>query len=302
MLKLLLKSCCPYSTTRLSVDALIPDPPRNLNVRDLRILEKIDNGSVSTVYAALLNDRKVAVKRFEDKTKAQTEADILPKVQHEHVIRLITIVDEALYTDLVMEFMDNKDFSEYLFWHERKTIQDKEKCLKIALQIAKGLVYLHEIGVIHRDIKAENVLLNTGLAAKICDFNLSLQLKDGQTHAYHERSVGTPGWTSPEALIYDDKNKGYLVCPQTDTYGFGYILNLCVSRTGYNPFDDIDTRNPRDVRRADQRALTGRLPPIPADTPAPTTSLILHCWKYKPAERPSSAEVVEKMKKICAEL
>ncbi|KAK1407909.1 hypothetical protein QVD17_39536 [Tagetes erecta] len=187
--------------------------------------EILGEGGFGCVYRARIDDNLcVAVKRLNGGThdaikEFQTEVDLLSKIQHPNIITLLgyCIHDETRL--LVYELMHNGSLETQLHgpssgsnltWHCR---------MKIALDTARGLEYLHENckpSVIHRDLKSSNILLDCNFNAKLSDFGLAIM--DGAQNKNNIKLSGTLGYVAPEYLL-DGK-----LTDKSDVYGFGVVL------------------------------------------------------------------------------
>lgn len=184
------------------------------------------------VYSAEFNGKAVAVKLFHDKQLSQEHSDYsvpdynlflnevesLQKLKHPNIIQLYSFIAEENYQALVLELMPNKSFKHYLKTHINDS-RDKKRCTRIALDVCKGLVYLHALRLIHCDIKAENVLLDSQMSAKICDFEMVTELLPVADFALTE-NAGTTRWSAPER--YDRK----LFKQAYDIYPLGWLIFL----------------------------------------------------------------------------
>lgn len=154
--------------------------------------------------------------------------------------------------------------------------------LKIAIHTARGLEYLHECNLIHRDLKSVNLLIDEHYNAKVCDFGLSRIIAPKNQNM--TGNVGTVSWIAPEVFEkqpYDEK---------ADVYSFGIVMwELYTKQT---PFQDLNTFEiPMAVIKGDR-------PSIPKDCPKDYAKLMQSCWHKKPAKRPTFPKIVKSLLKI----
>ncbi|XP_010248399.1 PREDICTED: probable LRR receptor-like serine/threonine-protein kinase At1g53440 [Nelumbo nucifera] len=206
---------------------------------------KIGEGGFGPVYKGILSDGTViAVKQLSPKSKQGNrefvnEIGMISALQHPNLVKLIGCCIEGDQLLLIYEYMENNSLAHALFGSEEHQLMlDWPTRRKICLGIARGLAYLHEesrLKIVHRDIKATNVLLDKDLNAKISDFGLAKLNEDGNTHI-STRIVGTIGYMAPEYAM-----KGYLT-DKADVYSFGVVLLEIVSgksNTNYRPKEDF---------------------------------------------------------------
>ncbi|GAB2232143.1 hypothetical protein Drorol1_Dr00011168 [Drosera rotundifolia] len=160
---------------------------------------KLGEGGFGPVYKGRLGDgREVAVKMLsrgskQGKQEFTTEAKLLARVQHRNVVNLLGYCmhgDEKL---LVYEYVVNESLDKLLFKPDKKVALDRNKRYDIISGVAKGLVYLHEdahLRIIHRDIKANSILLDEKWVPKIADFGMAKLFPEDQTHV-KTRVAGT---------------------------------------------------------------------------------------------------------------
>ncbi|XP_035839949.1 probable LRR receptor-like serine/threonine-protein kinase At1g07650 isoform X6 [Helianthus annuus] len=196
-------------------------------------LNKLGKGGFGSVFKGVLLDGTIiAVKQLSDVSKQGArefvnEIGILSAARHPNLIRIYGCCAEGSQLLLIYEYMENNSLSHALLGNEKRL---KAKLtwpvrFKICLGIARGLVYLHEesqLKIIHRDIKASNVLLDEDFNAKISDFGLAKLHDDQNTHVT-TRVVGTMFYMAPEYAT-----RGYLT-PKADVYGFGIVALEIVS-------------------------------------------------------------------------
>ncbi|PIA33881.1 hypothetical protein AQUCO_03900022v1 [Aquilegia coerulea] len=193
---------------------------------------KIGEGGFGPVYKGVLPDGSmIAVKQLSSKSEQGNrefvnEIGMLSGLQHPHLVRLFGCCIEGNQLLLIYEYMENNSLARALFDREEQIpILDWPTRLKICLGIARGLAFLHEesvLKVIHRDMKATNVLLDKDLHAKISDFGLAKLNEKKKTHI-STRIAGTIGYIAPEYAM-----RGYLT-EKADVYSFGVVALEIVS-------------------------------------------------------------------------
>ncbi|KAI9403209.1 hypothetical protein POPTR_001G385400v4 [Populus trichocarpa] len=206
---------------------------------------KIGEGGFGPVYKGVLSDGSViAVKQLSAKSKQGNrefvnEIGMISALQHPHLVKLYGCCIEGNQLLLVYEYLENNSLARALFGRDEHQIKlDWQTRKKILLGIAKGLAYLHEesrLKIVHRDIKATNVLLDKDLNAKISDFGLAKLDEEENTHI-STRIAGTIGYMAPEYAM-----RGYLT-DKADVYSFGVVVLEIVSgksNTNYRPKEEF---------------------------------------------------------------
>ncbi|KAL4639023.1 hypothetical protein ACB092_03G188300 [Castanea dentata] len=187
---------------------------------------KLGQGGFGTVYKGVLPDgREIAVKRlfFNNRHRAgdfYNEVNIISSVEHKNLVRLLGCCCSGPESLLVYEFMPNKSLDRFIFDANRGKALNWEKRYEIIVGTAEGLVYLHENPknrIIHRDIKASNILLDSRLRAKIADFGLARSFEEDQSHI-STAIAGTLGYMAPEYLAHGQLTE------KADVYSFGVLL------------------------------------------------------------------------------
>ncbi|KAF7116362.1 hypothetical protein RHSIM_RhsimUnG0031300 [Rhododendron simsii] len=196
----------------------------------------LGQGGFGFVHKGVLpNGKEVAVKSLkagsgQGEREFQAEVDIISRVHHRHLVSLVgyCIVDGQRM--LVYEFVPNKTMEYHLHGKGQPTM-DWATRLRIAMGSAKGLAYLHEDchpKIIHRDIKAANILLDYNYEAMVADFGLAKLSSDNYTHV-STRVMGTFGYLAPE---YASSGK---LSEKSDVFSFGVMLLELI--TGRQPID-----------------------------------------------------------------
>ncbi|KAG7649038.1 putative proline-rich receptor-like protein kinase PERK7 RLK-Pelle-PERK-1 family [Arabidopsis thaliana] len=197
----------------------------------------LGQGGFGYVHKGILpNGKEIAVKSLkagsgQGEREFQAEVEIISRVHHRHLVSLVGYCSNAGGQRLlVYEFLPN-DTLEFHLHGKSGTVMDWPTRLKIALGSAKGLAYLHEDchpKIIHRDIKASNILLDHNFEAKVADFGLAKLSQDNNTHV-STRVMGTFGYLAPE---YASSGK---LTEKSDVFSFGVMLLELI--TGRRPVD-----------------------------------------------------------------
>ncbi|KAI5063645.1 hypothetical protein GOP47_0022192 [Adiantum capillus-veneris] len=184
----------------------------------------IGKGAFGDVYKGILDDgRVVAIKKASTEERASVfdmELELLAQLNHKYLVNLAGYCEEDKC--LVFEFMVNGSLQDCLFDKRSAQLFDWKGRMKVALQAARGIEYLHVYAspkIIHRDVKASNILLDEDWDAHISDFGLSLYGPVGtQTHISNLAPCGTPGYLDPEYF------QTYQLNAKSDVYSFGVVL------------------------------------------------------------------------------
>ncbi|KAK4588159.1 hypothetical protein RGQ29_019236 [Quercus rubra] len=193
---------------------------------------KIGEGGFGAVYKGTLpNGQHIAVKRLlarcgQGAVEFKNEVVLVAKLQHRNLVRLLGFCLGGEEKILVYEYVPNKSLDYFLFEPSKQGELDWSKRYKIIEGIARGILYLHEdsrLRIIHRDVKASNVLLDDDMNPKISDFGMARIFVVDQTQANTNRIVGTFGYMSPEYAMHGR----YSV--KSDVFSFGVLVLEIIS-------------------------------------------------------------------------
>ena len=262
-----------------------------------RLLQRLGSGGHAEVFLAEQREpeRKVALKVIrraaslpDVDARFKREALIHASIDHPSVVKMLDFESgEREGAVVVMEYVDGTPLHARLK-EGRLSVPD---ALKVLVQLAQGLGAIHHKGVVHRDLKAENVMLTRdadGPRARILDFGLA-RLFDADSLAGDGRSfisshglvAGTPAYVSPEAL------RGLPPNPRSDVYSFGVLAHFVLA--GALPF-----RGPEVADYVQQHFATPP-PPLPDDVPPALAALVRRCLSKEPGERPGDGSVLAEL-------
>ncbi|XXG69302.1 hypothetical protein AAC387_Pa06g2207 [Persea americana] len=188
---------------------------------------KLGEGGFGPVYKGkLLDGREIAVKRLSKRSgqgleELRNEVALVAKLQHRNLVRLWGWCIEEQEKMLVYEYVANTSLDKFLFDSIKRVQLDWERRYRIIVGIARGLLYLHEdsrLRIIHRDLKASNILLDGNMNPKIADFGLARLFSVDQTQDNTSRIAGTYGYMAPEYIIHGKFSI------QSDVFSFGVLV------------------------------------------------------------------------------
>jgi len=174
-------------------------------------MKKIGEGTFGDVFVGLdiRSLEKVAIKKMDLKENYEedviTEVDMMNTLRHPNVVKYISAYRVQDFLWIIMEFMGGGSLTDILDLHKILDIKE-EYIARFMVESLKALEYIHSLHRIHRDVKSDNILLNTYCQIKLADFGYTVQLTDSKSK--RTTTIGTPYWEAPEVItgdLYDSK-------------------------------------------------------------------------------------------------
>ncbi|WP_298837037.1 protein kinase domain-containing protein [Clostridium sp.] len=249
------------------------------------LLENIGQGGMGTVYKAKCHvlNRFVAVKILKEElsddeefvSRFKREATSIAKLSHPNIVNVHDVCSENGVNFIVMEYVDGKTLKQIIKESGRIT---SKKTLDIVFQIAKALQCAHTNGIIHRDIKPDNIMITKDEMVKVMDFGIA-KVADARTVTNSNKVMGTVHYFSPEQA------KGSYVDCRTDIYSLGIVMYEMV--TGKVPY------NAQSAITIAMMHIQGSVTPpkeIIADIPENINQVILIAMQKEPIKRYQTAK------------
>ncbi|CAM8942248.1 unnamed protein product [Rhodiola kirilowii] len=208
------------------------------------------------------------------------EVYVMKRVRHKNVVQFIGTCTRPPNLCILTEYMSGGSIYEFL--HKEKGRFDLSSLLKVGMDVAKGMSYLHENNIIHRDLKSANLLMDEYNVVKVSDFGVARLLN---TSGIMTAETGTYRWMAPEVIEHKPYNE------KADVFSFGIVLWEIV--TGQLPYENLTP-----LQAAIGVVQKGLRPTIPTNTHQKLVELIEICWHHDPALRPKFSEVIVALQQI----
>ncbi|KAL6848356.1 hypothetical protein ACP4OV_021650 [Aristida adscensionis] len=277
-----------------STSVEIPTDGQDVWEIDLKLLtfgNKVASGSNGDLYRGSYCSQDVAIKVVRpERISADMYRDfaqevyIMRKVRHRNVVQFIGACTRQPNLYIVTDFMSGGSVYDYL--HKKNSSFKIPEILRVATDISKGMNYLHQNNIIHRDLKTANLLMDENKVVKVADFGVA-RVKDQSGVMTAE--TGTYRWMAPEVIEhkpYDHK---------ADVFSFGIVLWELL--TGKIPYEYLTP-----LQAAIGVVQKGIRPMIPKDTHPKLAELLQKCWHRDPAERPDFSEILEILQRLPKEV
>ncbi|CAN7033361.1 unnamed protein product [Brassica rapa subsp. trilocularis] len=262
-----------------------------IDMKQLKIEKKVACGSYGELYKGTYCSQEVAIKILKPERvntemlrEFSQEVYIMRKVRHKNVVQFIGACTRSPNLCIVTEFMARGSI--YDFLHKQKGVFKLQSLLKVALDVSKGMNYLHQNNIIHRDLKTANLLMDEHDVVKVADFGVArVQTQSGVMTA----ETGTYRWMAPEVIEHKPYDH------RADV--FSYAIVLWELLTGELPYSYLTP-----LQAAVGVVQKGLRPKIPKQTHPKLTELLEKCWQQDPAQRPDFAEIKEMVTQLLHEV
>ncbi|CAI0468932.1 unnamed protein product [Linum tenue] len=262
-----------------------------IDLKQLKFDNMVASGSYGDLYKGTYCSQEVAIKvlkaervNTDMQREFAQEVYIMRKVRHKNVVQFIGACTKPPSLCIVTEFMSGGSVYDYL--HKHKGVFKLPSLLKVAIDISKGMNYLHQNNIIHRDLKAANLLMDENEVVKVADFGVArVKTQSGVMTA----ETGTYRWMAPEVIEhkpYDHK---------ADVFSFAIVLWELL--TGKLPYEYLTP-----LQAAVGVVQKGLRPTIPKHSNPKLADLLERCWQQDPALRPDFSEIIENLQQIAKEV
>ncbi|CAL9104294.1 unnamed protein product [Musa textilis] len=262
-----------------------------IDFRLLKFGSKVASGSYGDLYRGTYCSQDVAIKilkpervNVDMQREFAQEVFIMRKVRHKNVVQFIGACTKPPSLCIVTEFMSGG--SVYDFLHKQKGVFKLPALLRVAIDVSKGMNYLHQNNIIHRDLKAANLLMDENEVVKVADFGVArVKVESGVMTA----ETGTYRWMAPEVIEhkpYDHK---------ADVFSFAIVMwELLTAKLPYEYLTPLQA--------AVGVVQKGLRPTIPKNAHPKLAELLEKCWQQDPAVRPDFSEILETLQLISKEV
>jgi serine/threonine protein kinase len=274
------------SGTTAETGSLVQSDDWEVDPHEVAFQEKVASGAFGDLFRGSYCGQDVAIKILrgvqDDSVQFQEflqEVAIMRKVRHRNVVQFIGACTRRPNFCIVFEYMKGGSLYDYV---RRAGPLRITTILRIAVEVCKGMDYLHKRKIVHRDLKAANLLLDEHGTIKIADFGVARVL-DGAGVMTAE--TGTYRWMAPEVIEHRPYSE------KADVFSFGVVLWELL--TGLVPYNDMTP-----LQAAVGVVQKGLRPPIPQNCPPPLADIMRLCWQRDPNVRPSFEVLKSKLEEL----
>eukprot|EP01087_Luapelamoeba_hula_P017991 TRINITY_DN5733_c0_g1_i1.p1 TRINITY_DN5733_c0_g1~~TRINITY_DN5733_c0_g1_i1.p1 ORF type:complete len:693 (-),score=116.07 TRINITY_DN5733_c0_g1_i1:139-2217(-) len=248
-----------------------------------QLKEKVGKGAFGIVYKGFEFEtgKYVAIKRLKKEgidEKAlynlKLEIELLKALDHPNIVKYLSLIDSDNHVNMILEFIDSGSLLQII---QKFGVLPENLAAVYTGQVLEGLQYLHAMDVIHRDIKASNILITSDGVIKLADFGIATTGEHGATADNSSFAEGSPFWMAPEVILLDPPSTA------CDIWSLGCTIIELV--TGTPPYFDMPAMS------ALFRIAQEGCPPIPEHFSPDLKHILKNCFIREPQERPSAADL-----------
>lgn len=254
--------------------------------QDIVMKSKLGGGQYGEVYEACWkkHNRIVAVKTLREENmridEFLSEAAVMKNIKHPNLVQLLGVCTREPPFYIITEFMPYGNLLDYLRENDETTLP-AVTLLYMATQVASAMSYLEASNYIHRDLAARNCLLGENHLVKVADFGLA-RITQGEVYTAQAGAKFPIKWTAPESLAYNKFSN------KSDIWAFGILL-WEIATYGSSPYPGVE------LQHVYGKLEKGYRMERPEGCPLDVYNLMLKCWEWKVAERPSFKDILEEM-------
>lgn len=261
---------------------------KKIKKKEITFKESVGSGGQATVRHGVFNNEEIVIKKLSGRLDWKCLADeieIILQLEHNCIPKFYGLILDDTILCMVFQYIKGVTLDKL-----DVMAMEKEVRLDILKKLADTFSFIHTKGYIHRDFKADNVMVDNDLKVWVIDFGIAKKTSDDVT--IHTKAKGNVFWVAPENFDMDDLNKSD-VTSKVDIWGFGLLVSFMFS--GVEPWTNYSSNQ----SKVQNKIMDGYAFPIPkVITEKAILDIIKSCTNYNPKERPSFDDIKESLKKI----
>ena len=261
---------------------------KKIKKKEVTFKESVGSGGQATVRHGVYNNEEVVIKKLSGRLDWKCLADeleIVQQLEHSCIPKFYGLILDDTILCMVFQYIKGVTLDKL-----DVMAMEKEVRLDILKKLADTFSFIHTKGYIHRDFKADNVMVDNDLKVWVIDFGIAKKTSDDI--AIHTKAKGNVFWVAPENFDMDDLNKSD-VTTKVDIWGFGLLVSFMFS--GVEPWTNYSSNQ----SKVQNKIMDGYAFPIPkVITEKPVLDVIKSCTNYNPKERPTFDEIKKSLEKI----
>ncbi len=263
---------------------------KKIKKKEIIIKESVGSGGQATVRHGIYNEEEVVIKKLSGRLDWKCLADELEIVQileHPCIPKFYGLILDDTILCMVFQYIKGVTLDKL-----DVNAMEKEVKVDILKKLADTFNYIHIKGYIHRDFKADNVMVDNDLKVWVIDFGIAKKTQGTDKDVVHTKAKGNVFWVAPENFDMDDSNKSD-ISNKVDIWGFGLLVSFMFS--GVEPWTNYSSNQ----NKVQTKILEGYAFPIPKTIEdKEVLAIIKACTNYDAKSRPTFSEILELLKKI----